>query len=225
MHRELGNRAGRRRLAFGPRQLRANQRSPERPIVGRVGGAGVVGECGGDARDRRRARLRGAPAGASASGRRRLFGPEPAPARRPGRRLMLSSTWVNRAAVVPFFRGAGTRAFLNSCSASHTTQRVRWISLVDHRDNGVVGDAALARTIIVQHVARPILAFLHATPPKSRFLVPGSCESILVGQLTAQASRGVPLNSLESSVRPAELPSDCTRFHRIASCRTDHSSD
>ena len=39
--------------------------------------------------------------------------------------------------------------------------------IVDHRDNRVIGDAALARTIIIQHVAGPIPAVLHATPPKT----------------------------------------------------------
>src|SRR5687767_9941451 len=38
--------------------------------------------------------------------------------------------------------------------------------VVDHRDNGVIGDAALAWTIIIQHVAGPIPAVLHATPLK-----------------------------------------------------------
>ena len=39
--------------------------------------------------------------------------------------------------------------------------------IVDHRHDGVIGNAALAWTIIVQHVAGPIPAFLHATPPKN----------------------------------------------------------
>src|SRR5687767_870446 len=38
--------------------------------------------------------------------------------------------------------------------------------VVDHRDNGVIGDAALAWTIVIQHVAGPIPAVLHATPLK-----------------------------------------------------------
>jgi hypothetical protein len=40
--------------------------------------------------------------------------------------------------------------------------------IVDHRDYRVVGDAALAWTVIIQHVAGPIPAVLHATLPKNR---------------------------------------------------------
>jgi hypothetical protein len=41
---------------------------------------------------------------------------------------------------------------------------------VDHRDNRMIGDAALARTVIVQNVTEPKPALLHGTPPV-RFLV------------------------------------------------------
>jgi hypothetical protein len=36
--------------------------------------------------------------------------------------------------------------------------------VVDHRDDGVIGYAALARTVVVQHVTRPEPALLHALP-------------------------------------------------------------
>ena len=38
--------------------------------------------------------------------------------------------------------------------------------VVDHRHDGMVGNAALAWTVIVQHVTRPEPAVLHATPQK-----------------------------------------------------------
>src|SRR5688572_11837152 len=44
--------------------------------------------------------------------------------------------------------------------------------IVDHRDYRVIGDAALARTIIVQHVAGPIPAVLHATPLRKSSQLP-----------------------------------------------------
>src|SRR5262245_44960090 len=37
-------------------------------------------------------------------------------------------------------------------------------AVVDHRHDGVIGDTALARTVIVQHVAGPKPALLHALP-------------------------------------------------------------
>jgi len=39
--------------------------------------------------------------------------------------------------------------------------------IVDHRDDGVIRDTALARTIVVQHVAGPKPALLHALPRKT----------------------------------------------------------
>ena len=36
--------------------------------------------------------------------------------------------------------------------------------VVDHRDDGVIGNTALARTVVVQHVAGPEPALLHALP-------------------------------------------------------------
>jgi hypothetical protein len=39
--------------------------------------------------------------------------------------------------------------------------------IVDHRDNRVIGDAALAWTIVVQHVTGPIPAVLHANSPET----------------------------------------------------------
>src|SRR5688572_2588651 len=36
--------------------------------------------------------------------------------------------------------------------------------VIDHRDDSVIGNAALAWTIVVQHVAGPMPALLHATP-------------------------------------------------------------
>jgi hypothetical protein len=39
--------------------------------------------------------------------------------------------------------------------------------IVDHRDDGVIRDTALARTIVVQHVAGPIPALLHALPRRT----------------------------------------------------------
>lgn len=37
----------------------------------------------------------------------------------------------------------------------------------DHRHDGVIRNAALARTVVVQHVARPKPALLHALPRKA----------------------------------------------------------
>jgi len=39
--------------------------------------------------------------------------------------------------------------------------------VIDHRHDGMVGYATFARTVIVQDVAGPIPAFLHAVPPKN----------------------------------------------------------
>ena len=39
--------------------------------------------------------------------------------------------------------------------------------IVDHGDDGVIRDTALARTVVVQHVAGPIPALLHALPRKT----------------------------------------------------------
>ena len=39
--------------------------------------------------------------------------------------------------------------------------------IVDHRDDCVVRNTAFARTVIVQHVAGPIPALLHALPRKN----------------------------------------------------------
>jgi hypothetical protein len=40
--------------------------------------------------------------------------------------------------------------------------------VVDHRHDGVIRDTAFARTIIVQHVAGPVPALLHALPRKPK---------------------------------------------------------
>jgi len=40
--------------------------------------------------------------------------------------------------------------------------------LVDHRDDGVVGNTTLARTVVIQHVTRPWPALLHALPREKR---------------------------------------------------------
>src|SRR5688572_9109739 len=55
--------------------------------------------------------------------------------------------------------------------------------IVDHRDYRVIGDAALARTIVVQHVAGPIPAVLHATPLRNPAGFPPSRASTAVLQL------------------------------------------
>ena len=39
-------------------------------------------------------------------------------------------------------------------------------AIVDHRHDGVIRDTALARTVVVQHVAGPKPALLHALPRK-----------------------------------------------------------
>jgi len=39
--------------------------------------------------------------------------------------------------------------------------------IVDHRHDSVIRDTALARTIVVQHVAGPIPALLHALPRRT----------------------------------------------------------
>ena len=41
-------------------------------------------------------------------------------------------------------------------------------AVVDHRHDGVIGDTALARTVIVQHVAGPEPALLHALPRETK---------------------------------------------------------
>src|SRR5204863_7894333 len=38
--------------------------------------------------------------------------------------------------------------------------------IVDHRDDRMVGDAALPRTVVVQNVTKPKPALLHQTPPE-----------------------------------------------------------
>ena len=38
--------------------------------------------------------------------------------------------------------------------------------VLDHRDHGMIGDAALARTVVVQNVTEPKPALLHETPPE-----------------------------------------------------------
>src|SRR5262245_32799565 len=45
-------------------------------------------------------------------------------------------------------------------------------AVVDHRDDGVIGDTALARTVIVQHVAGPKPALLHALPRQIKLRSP-----------------------------------------------------
>jgi hypothetical protein len=59
--------------------------------------------------------------------------------------------------------------------------------IIDHRDNRVIGDAALAWTIIVQHVARPMPAVLHATPPKTES---ASRQAASVLGLSTASNRG-----------------------------------
>jgi hypothetical protein len=45
--------------------------------------------------------------------------------------------------------------------------------VVNHRDDGVIRDAALARAIVVQNVTEPKPALLHQKFPRSRFLSGG----------------------------------------------------
>ena len=108
-----------------------------------------------------------------------------------------SSTWVKSAGGCVLRRGAGTLPSLYSCSASQMPQRVRLNFIVDHRDDCVIGNAALAWTIVVQHVAGPIPAFLHATPPKTdrppakphRYCVYLLCRTVIQGRTNGGATR------------------------------------
>jgi hypothetical protein len=42
--------------------------------------------------------------------------------------------------------------------------------VVNHRDDGMIGDAALARAIVVENVTEPKPALLHQKFPRSRVL-------------------------------------------------------
>ena len=77
-----------------------------------------------------------------------------------------SSTWVNRRRLLfaPLRRHLALFVFV-LCVTDVATRLFDLI--VDHRDDGVIGDTALAWTIIVQHVAGPIPAVLHALPRKT----------------------------------------------------------
>jgi hypothetical protein len=45
--------------------------------------------------------------------------------------------------------------------------------VVNHRDDGMIGDAALARAIVVENVTEPKPALLHQKFPRNRFLSGG----------------------------------------------------
>jgi hypothetical protein len=45
--------------------------------------------------------------------------------------------------------------------------------VINHRDDGVIRDAALARAIVVKNVTEPKPALLHQIFPRSRFLSGG----------------------------------------------------
>jgi hypothetical protein len=61
---------------------------------------------------------------------------------------------------------------------------------VDHRHDGMVSNAALAWTIVVQHVAGPIPAVLHATPPKTDQLPAKPYRYCLLMPLTIVSNAG-----------------------------------
>jgi hypothetical protein len=82
--------------------------------------------------------------------------------------------------------------------------------VVDHRDDGVIGDTALARTIVVQHVAGPKPALLHAIPRKLVRSLCGRENRALVecrAPKGARTSRSVQCSSGRSGEqqKPAEL--------------------
>ena len=85
------------------------------------------------------------------------------PARRAARQDLLEQA----AEASFFFRCGGTLACLYSCSASQVVHRVCLTSSLDHRHDGVIGDASLTRTVVVQDVTKPRLALLHQPPRRS----------------------------------------------------------
>lgn len=188
---EVGQLAGGWLLPFVARQLRADERPPDGTLflnalfaVGRLrclrlcrcgwwfGFCGIVGwnvELARDARlvgRRLRRRWRGRPgrcldlavdivvawrtgAGALRQASRALQTIEHLREKR--RRRLLAALRRDPRLFVLVLRVAGNAARLFDL-------------VVDHRHDGVIGYAALARTIIVQHVTRPEPALLHALP-------------------------------------------------------------
>jgi hypothetical protein len=63
-----------------------------------------------------------------------------------------------RLVLAPLPRNLGL--FVDVLSVARRTPRLFYF-IADHRDDGVVGDAAFARAVIVENVTKPKLALLH----------------------------------------------------------------
>ena len=79
-----------------------------------------------------------------------------------------SSTWVNRAAEAAFAPLRGHLAVLVLVLGVADATASLFDVVVDHRHDGVISDTALARTVVVHHVAGPKPALLHALPRKPK---------------------------------------------------------
>ena len=213
LNRELGKRAGRRRLAFGPRERRAYQRSAEAAFA--RDSSILAGR-----RSRRRRRFGVADCGGAVRGLdRRVGAASGGAARRVTAAAVIAGSGSMTAPARDCGAGAAARAVHAVEHLSEQRGRLRLAArrrdlallvfvlrvadaatrlsdfIVDHRDDGVIGDAALAWTIIVQHVAGPIPAVLHATPPKTES-ASRQAASVLVYLLLRTVVQGPSVQSV-----------------------------
>jgi hypothetical protein len=170
------------RLAVGPRQSRTDQPPMHRPFFVRAGRNGRrVGVDRGERRGVERLRRRG---------HRRLVDAAVLG-------LGAVERWRNRRDEVPFRSLPALRRHL--CVLVFVVRVARGASrllhlVVNHRDDRVIGDAALARTVVVEDVTEPNPALLHllVRPPH----VGAGRSDVAAGQISANGLSSVVVHLL-----------------------------